>query len=136
MDPKVRAILRPMFLFDVADSIRGIEQAEGKPARSPRYLGFDPPPRILDGGDARIALFTFGVVGVTLTIPFEGTWEQLTHTASALLDDAGTQAKARSRACEALSQVDAAGSYKDWLSEDYLIVELAARRRDKTGRLL
>ncbi len=126
MDVKVRAILRPMFLFDVADSIRGIETPDPKSplaTHGPRYLGFDPPPCIQHHGDVRIALFAFGVVGVTFAIPFEGSWHALTQYAAELLEDGAISERARQHAKDSLQQAEADTPYDVWLSEDYLIIE-------------
>ena len=128
----VRATLRPMYLFDVADSIRGLEDpnepeaAAPTASHKPRYLGFDPPPRVIHTSDARIALFSFGVVGVQYAISFDGTWADLVKVAAALLDDAAIAAKAREHARGALQQADVESTYDNWLAEDYLIVEVAA----------
>jgi len=127
----VQATLRPMFLFDVADAIR-VEarprQAEPSAGHNPRYLGFDPPPLIRQAGEARIALFAFGVVGVQYAIPFRGSWDELAQATANLLDDAAIQAKALAQAREALrvaaSSIEV--EYAEWLQEDYLIVEIPA----------
>ena len=124
----VRATLRPMFLFDAADSIRGLEDPKAPPPapHNPRYLGFDPPPRIIQADGARIALFNFGVVGVQYAIPFVGSWPDLVKTATALLDDPVTAAKAREQARAELQRADVDTTYDNWLAEDYLIVEVDA----------
>jgi hypothetical protein len=114
-----------MFLFDVADSIR-IESPAPKPGAShgTRYLGFDPPPRLAGSTDVRIALFEFGVVGVTFSIPFSGGWAELNRAVNDLLDDTEIPKKAREHARRALEEFQVDLQYDHWLAEEYLIVEL------------
>jgi hypothetical protein len=118
----MKATLRPLFLFDVADEIETNTGTDLK-AR-PRYLGFDPPPLVVETRNARVAIFEFGVVSVTLAVPFAGDWQSLAREVSRILDDAEVHARARAVAAEVLKELKKVNPYEgDWLSEDYLIIE-------------
>src|SRR5262245_52429606 len=107
------------YLFDVSESIRLAElpallRTAAGPARLgskpaiPSYVRYQTPPLQvdgeaigvgdLDGYDVRIKAFEYGVVSLSLTKPFSGTWDELIATANRLTVENALEAGAE-RVC-------------------------------------
>ena len=127
MATALRATLRALYLFDVADSIGlqkvwdQLQQAEGgRLSRSAESLGGAVRVRRAEGS---VAFFEFGVVSVAMEMPFCGPWEALAARTASLVDDSELPQAARRLAESVLAGVrDALESpYQEWLTEDYVI---------------
>ena len=141
-----RGSLRLLFLYDVGEEIdlararailgSGESRKTGPLTHQPRYLGFEEPPSLigvdrfpLEGdtlADAEYKAFSYGVFSLSLCVSFQDDWEPLITHAVKLLEDAALARLARRKAEEVMARIGETvrGAYPEWLSEDYLIVEI------------
>ena len=141
-----RGSVRLLFLYDIAEeidlararTILGSEESRktGPLSHQPRYLGFEEPPSLigldrfpLEGdtlADAEYKAFSYGVFSLSLCVQFNDDWDVLIARSTKLLEDAALARLARRKAEEVVSRIGEAvrSSYSEWLSEDYLIVEI------------
>ena len=128
MPEGLRATLRALYLFDVADNIEldrvysALRSIEGHSlSRSPDSMGGAVRVRRAEGA---VSLYEFGVVSVALEQPFSGSWEALAARTAELVDDAQLPQMARRLAASVLAQLPDTldGPYAEWLAEDYVIV--------------
>ena len=141
-----RGSLRLLFLYDVGEeldlararAILGSEEARRTAplTHQPRYLGFEEPPSLIgvdrfpmDGdtlADAEYKAFSYGVFSLALRVPFDQDWDSLIAHSVKLLEDAALARLARRKAEEITTRIGEAvrGAYPEWLSEDYLVIEI------------
>ncbi|MGE4067266.1 MAG: hypothetical protein AB7H88_10840 [Vicinamibacterales bacterium] len=136
-----------LYLFDVSESvdlaavpalIGAGERArlQPKPAM-PAYVGFQRPPVLIDaesiglgaigGGHVRFKVYEYGIVSVSVTKAFAGSWAGLVDASARLAADHTIEAQAEAH-CRAL--VDRLGAAIDrpraeFLSEDYFIAAIS-----------
>ena len=137
---EISGSIRLFFLFDVGEEIdftRAAELRGGDPARrktsahAPRYLGFESPPLLLaveTAGETEIRAkaFSYGVLSVEYRLPSAADWDALTRQTATLLDDGALAEDARARAAALANRLGNAirDRYPEWLSEEYLAVEI------------
>jgi hypothetical protein len=136
-----------LFLYDVCDEIRlddlraivgaappGREPSFRRP--TPEYVRFQKPPVIdyleplvLESGEhlqQEIHYYDYGVVSVQLQLPFAMGWEELIQLSSrwmAAPEVAGRVADSARRHLER-ARLTLVNPYRDWLTEDYYIIQL------------
>ena len=132
------------FLFDVAEAVdlaavRGLLGGAGQNARIahrpalPPYVQYQQPPvqvdaealglSPFDGLQARFKIFDYGVVSLSLTRPFSGSWADLAATAQAQMTTAPLDARAEAYCRHAVARVASALQEPRavFLSEDYFV---------------
>ena len=143
------AQITAFYLFDVSESIHlqrlpGLLQTSAQPARLaskpaiPSYVRYQSPPlqvdgdaigvADLDGYDVRIKAFDYGVVSLSLTKAFRGSWEELIATAARLTVENALEAGAE-RICNGFVQrIHTALDQprERFLSEDYFVFSVTA----------
>jgi hypothetical protein len=138
---------RVLFFYDVAEAIdlaklrqllgpRGGAIGEKFPRRTPDYVRFEQPPIlepsenvVLNTGEhvvCSIKYYAFAAVVVQLDVPFECEWETLKSQASHWVDPADFEPQARAVLRRHLEKIQPAivKPTKDWLAEDYLIINV------------
>jgi hypothetical protein len=138
---------RGLLLFDVAESIDlgslhrilGTNPSRREPAfrhPAPEYVRFERPPVIEQVGirqvrsseevEIRIRYFDYGVASVEMQMPFRSSWNELAVLASRWIMSAELESFATSLLREALARTGPALSnpYREWISEDYYMVQL------------
>ena len=134
-----------LFLYDVCDEIQleelrrilnlpraGREPPFRQPA--PEYVQFSQPPvaepaqiPVCVGGEeinGRVAYFEYGVVSLTLVIPFEAGWEEIVTLASRWMNTPELEQRASEVVQKHLQTATPAlvNPYREKLSEDYFII--------------
>lgn len=142
----LKGALRLQFFYDVCEEIDLAHaqkilgaQANRKAATQPnmpRYLGLQEAPAVLgtdrlpvDGdrmADVEYKAFPYGVVALTICLPFSCEWQQLLEQSSKLLEDTALARVARRRVEEMTARFEGAlrQKYAEWPAEDYLTVEV------------
>lgn len=138
---------RVLFFYDVAEAIdlaklqqllgpRGGAIGEKFPRRTPDYVRFEQPPIlepsedvVLHSGEhvvCSIKYYAFAAVVVQLDVPFECAWETLKNQASRWVDPTDFEPQARAVLRRHLEKIQPAivKPTKDWLAEDYLIINV------------
>lgn len=161
MTPPVSGHITAFFLYDVAEAadlaaVRALVGAAGQAARLaarpaiPAYVRYLQPPVQADGDafqlaaiddwSARVKVYDYGVVSLSLTRPFAGTWDEIIAASQQMMSSGALDAKAEA-ACRTI--VERLGpSLKDprdvSLSEDYFVfgVTSAAGCADADSLLL
>ncbi len=147
------------YLFDVSDSLDlaqlpGLLNVQTEPVRfapkpaTPSYVQYQKPPLQIDGdalgaGDlagfrVRFKLYDYGVVSVSLTRPFAGSWEELIVTAYELSTDSGLESGAEAL-CRAVADRirPALERPRDrFLSEDYWVFSVSELDQPLTSEAL
>jgi hypothetical protein len=144
----LRGNFRILILYDVAEvlDLEKLRQAMGakpepaKPAfarRTPEYVRLEQPPLVetvqgleLPAGfllPCTLKYYSFAVVSVQLTVPFDCGWDELLRQTSRWMDTADTEPAARAFVFERLERLmpGTARHIDRWLEEDYLVIELA-----------
>jgi hypothetical protein len=148
-----------LYLFDVSESIElsrlaALLQTAAEPARLvskpaiPSYVRYQTPPlqiegdaiglASLEGFSVRIKVFDYGVVSLSLTRPFSGTWEELIATAHRLTGD-NTLETAAERLCRDVANRIRPALHEPrerFLSEDYFVFSITAFERPLTADAL
>jgi hypothetical protein len=138
---------RVLFLYDVAEAIdlaklqqllgpRGGTTKEKFPRRTPDYVRFEQPP-ILEPIEhislptreqviCSVKYYSFAAVVVQFDVPFECQWEELKGQASRWVNPTEFEPQARAVLREHLERIQEAiiKPRKEWLAEDYLIINL------------
>ena len=150
---KLTGSFRGLLLFDVAESIDlgvlhrilGTNPSRREPAfrhPAPEYVRFERPPvvehigaRQLHGSgnvEIRIRYFEYGVASVDMQLPFSSSWNELASLASRWITSPELEGFAASLLREALSRTGPALSkaYKEWIAEDYYVIQLDPIQRD------
>ena len=143
----MRGSFRILFLYDVAEAIdlgglrqllgpRGGTVKETLPRRTPEYIRFEEPPVVepseqltLQTGEhvaCSIKYYAFASVVVQLDVPFDCDWKALLCHVSRWVDPVDIEPQAREALRSHLARVQPAivRPTKDWLEEDYLIINL------------
>ena len=143
----LRGCFRILLLYDVAEAIdlATLRQLLGSragpargvfPRRTPEYVRFEEPPLIepiervtLSTGeqaDCSLKYYSFAAVVLQLEVAFECTWETLLTRASRWIGIADVEPQARELVRSHLDRVAPAiiRPNKDWLEEDYLLINL------------
>jgi len=142
------ATLAALYLFDVAEEIdlQRLRQALGGGAAArlssksaqPAQLHYQVPPLVFEGeaaglGDiegfqARLKFFDYGVVSLALLRPFAGSWDELVTTSHRYIENVGLEDAAESAVRQTVERCGAAMTRprQSFLSEDYLIVAVHA----------
>lgn len=138
---------RVLFLYDVAEAIdlaklqqllgpRGGAVGEKFPRRTPDYVRFEQPPILepsenitLQTGEqavCSIKYYSFAAVVVQLDVPFECEWETLKSKSSRWVDPTDFEPQARAVLRRHLEKIQPAiiKPTKEWLAEDYLIINV------------
>lgn len=138
---------RVLFFYDVAEAIdlaklqqllgpRGGAIGEKFPRRTPDYVRFEQPPILepsenvtLHTGEkviCSIKYYAFAAVVVQMDVPFECEWETLKSQASRWVDPTDFEPQARAVLRRHLEKIQSAiiKPTKDWLAEDYLIINV------------
>lgn len=145
MMPTVSGQITAFFLYDVAEAadlaqVRASVGGAGQPARLaakpaiPAYVRYLQPPvqadadafgvAAIEGWHARVKVYDYGVVSLSLTRPFTGTWTELVALAQHVMSSGALDAKADA-ACRAIVERlrPALQQPRDAsLSEDYFVV--------------
>ena len=146
------------FLFDVAEAADlGVVQAlvgtAGQPARLattaaiPPYVQYQVPPVQLDAGglglpgvegyQARVKLYDYGVLSISLTRRFEGGWDDLARLAQeATSGDLERQAEQCARAATARLSAALQAPRQTFLSEDYVVLGITSVEDARTAASL
>jgi hypothetical protein len=137
------------YRFDVSESVAldrlpALLQAATQPARLaskpaiPSYVRYSVPPLQiegdalgvpeLDGFQVRVKVFDYGVISVSLTKPFAGTWRDLTGVAHQLSVENALEAGAERVCRRIVDRVRPAldQSRDTFLSEDYFVFNISA----------
>ncbi|MGA7625125.1 MAG: hypothetical protein WCA91_16265 [Candidatus Acidiferrales bacterium] len=149
--PEVQATVqghfRVLFLYDVCESIqldklRTILQSssvEAQASRSlpiPHYLKFERPPvtepiglMVLDSGamiEGRTKYYDYGVISIEMELAFEGDWDSLVSQSSRWIGAPELEMKAKELLRGAIEHAgnSVVRPYKNYLNEDYFIVQL------------
>jgi hypothetical protein len=153
----LRGSFRILFLYDVAEAIdlaklremlgpRGGTIKEQFPRRTPDYIRFEQPPIVepseqvtLQAGEqvvCTIKYYAFAAVVVQMDVPFECDWKSLLRDASRWVDPTDIEPQAREALRRHLEKVMPAvvKPTKDWLEEDYLIINLQSVDDPKAER--
>ena len=143
----LRGSFRILFLYDVAEAIdlaklremlgpRGETIKEQFPRRTPDYIRFEQPPIVEPGEQmtlqtgeqvvCSIKYYAFAAVVVQMDVPFECDWKALLGHASRWVSPTDIEPQARDVVRRHLEKVMPAvvKPTKDWLEEDYLIINL------------
>jgi hypothetical protein len=143
----LRGCFRILFLYDVAEAIdldklrellgpRGGTVRSVFPRKTPEYVRFEqapviepPQPHELPSGERvlySLKYYSFAVVVIQLDVPFECNWEELLAQASRWTDASDVEPHAREMVRQHLDQLRPAilRPMKDWLVEDYLVINL------------
>src|SRR3954453_18772717 len=138
---------RGLLLFDVAESIDlgllhrilGTNPNRREPAfrhPAPEYVRFERPPVIEQVGtrqvrgsenvEIRIRYFEYGVASVEMLMPFSSSWNELASLTSRWIVSAELEGFATSLLRESLVRTGPAlgNPYREWISEDYYVVQL------------
>ena len=145
--------LRGLLLIDVSESIDlsklhailGTNPSRREPAflhSAPEYVRFEHPPvverigsRNVDNSgaaDVQIRYFDYGVASVEFRRPFSASWRDLIQLANRWVASPEVESFATGLLREALERTSAAleKPYKEWISEDYLVVQVDPLERD------
>jgi hypothetical protein len=143
----LRGSFRILLLYDVAEAIDlaklgqmlGARAGPAKgafPRRTPDYVRFERPPLVepiecittSTGEKAHCAMkyYAFGVVAVQNDVAFEGTWESLVAQATRWMEPYDLEPHSRELARQSLERIAAAviNPTKDWLQEEYLVINV------------
>ena len=144
MPPIAAGQVIAFFLFDVAEAVdlsavRGLLGGVGERARlvprssMPAYVRYQQPPLQVDG-DAlglepvdgmagRFTIYDYGVVSLSLSMPFSGTWAELTALAQRLMTTSPLDARAEAYCRRATERISGAlqKPRETYLSEDYFV---------------
>lgn len=144
MAPTVSGRVTAFFLFDVAEgadlaAIAALLGSAGHTARFaprsaiPAYVQYlQPPVQVemdalggprIDGWSGRVKIYDYGVVSLSLSQPFEGTWAELTTLSRDVLNGSPLEAQAEACCRGAANQLRSAlqGARDTYLSEDYFV---------------
>jgi hypothetical protein len=147
------------YLFDVAEAIdlralHGLtpQAVRARPAPkppSPSYFQFQQPPLVVDGEvvgtasieglDARVKFYDYGVVSLALSRPFSGTWPELIAIGQGLMDHEPLDHAAERAVRDAVMRLLPAfvAPHTQYLAEDYLVFAVTAFQEPVTAdRLL
>jgi hypothetical protein len=137
------------FLFDVAESIAldrlgAVLPAAAEPARfapkpaMPSYVRYQTPPLQIEGESlgvadlqgfqVRIKFFDYGVVSLSLTRPFSGSWDDLIAAANRLSSESALERDAERLCRQMVDRVRPAldQAREQFLSEDYFVFSISA----------
>ncbi len=151
----LKGSLFAVFLYDVSEEIEldrirsmpGVASGDFSLALrgpSPEYVGFTRPPVLLtagpvrlDGareGSATVKFYNYGVVSVTLELPFKGDWDKAVALASSWVGSANIERKTSEIAKAQVHTVRSAlvKPYENWTSEDYYVLHVL-EARDENG---
>jgi hypothetical protein len=143
----IQGTFRALMLFDVAEEIDlsllrstlGVGPSKREPAfrrPAPNYVRFErppvveyPPARQTDDGNelqARIRYFDYGVASVELQLSFHLPWESVVGLANRSIMAAELERRARTVLTERLAGMKEVlqNPYKEWVSEDYYVVQI------------
>lgn len=149
----LRGSFRVLFLYDVAEAIdlgklremlgpRSGKIKEQFPRRTPDYIRFEQPPIAepseqvtLQSGEqvvCTIKYYSFASVVVQMDVPFECDWKALVCETSRWVDPTDIEPQARRTLRHHLEKVRPAiiKPTKDWLEEDYLIINVQGADAD------
>ena len=137
----MRAHITLLYLFDVAESVETVRAAAAIPAASQESRAADASPNVhypnppltfrgadveaprVNGLDARVRTYDYGVISLAFTQTFEGTWPELVALGATLIDNGPLDAEAEAccrvvvtRLADAFNQPREA-----FLSEDYAV---------------
>lgn len=138
-----------LYLFDVAEAIElatikarlgeraTVATLDDKSAGPPRLRYIQPPViaagealgcRQLDGFNVRVKFYDYGVVSLTLSRPFEGSWEDLVKLGQTLIESEPLEQHALEACHLIVKSVEAAltGKRHAFLDEDYLVFAVTA----------
>ena len=146
-DATLRGNLRALLLFDVAEAIDlpqlhralGTDPARREPAfrrQTPQYVRFERTPVDEYVGECgewegkpllgRMRYFEYGVASVELQLPFECSWPELVSLANRWISAPELESHARQTLKDRLPRFpnSICKPYKDWIWEDYYVVQL------------
>jgi hypothetical protein len=146
-DETLRATLRALLLFDVAEeidltqlsAILGKVPAKREPSFvhvTPEYVRYERTPVVdqiapvkTGSGESlscRVRYFDYGVASIELQLRIEGTWSDLIRLANRWIESPELEASAKEALREHLRRTRPAARkpYDDWVSEEYYIVQL------------
>jgi hypothetical protein len=158
MTPTISGHVSAFFLFDVAEAanlaeVRQLLGSAGQSARLavrpalPAYVRYQNPPVLVeaealgaaavDGMSSRLKVYDYGVVSVSLTRPFNGTWDELIALAQSL---AASSLEATAEACcrHAMARLRPAlqEPRDSYLSEDYYVYGIVPAAADPSAEAL
>jgi hypothetical protein len=145
--PQLNGTLRALLLFDIAEEIDlpqlnrvlGITPSKREPAfrrQAPEYVRYERPPvtdslglcDMKDGQnvEARIRYFDYGVASVELQMPFNAAWDGLIRLANTWIMSPELEGRADTLLREHLTRSGAAlkKTYKNWIAEDYYVIQM------------
>jgi hypothetical protein len=153
------AQITAFYLFDVAESINlaqlsSLLQGSTEPARLsskpaiPSYVRYQTAPlqiageaigvRDLDGFQVRGKVFDYGVISLSLSRPFSGSWNELIAVAHRLSSESGLEARAERLCRDVVARIDRALEQprERFLSEDYFVFAIHALDPSKPSERL
>jgi hypothetical protein len=138
------ATIAALYLFDVAEQIDlgrlrdsmggGASARLSSKSAQPANLRYQVPPLVfegeaaglaqIEGFQARLKFFDYGVVSLALSRPFAGTWDELVAASQRYIENAALEDAAEEAVRQTVHRCRAAMSKarQSFLSEDYLIV--------------
>ena len=146
-DRMLTGSVRALLLFDVAEEIDlahlhnvlGTNPTRREPAfrhPAPQYVRFERTPVAENLGhcseydgrplSGRIRYFEYGVASVELQVPFQASWAELVVLANRWISSPELEQRANAILRERLIRLDSSlkKPYKDWISEDYYLVQI------------
>lgn len=153
------AQITAFYLYDVSESVElgrlsALLQTVAQPAMLaskpaiPDYVRYQVPPLQIegealglagpDGFHVRIKVFDYGVVSLSLTRPFSGTWNELTAMAHALSVENILEARAERLCRDVVTRIAPALAKprEAFLSEDYFVFSMTARDQPRSAEAL
>jgi hypothetical protein len=136
-----------LYLFDVAETIdlqaipaligsSGVQARLAPKPATPAYVQYDKPPLSfeaeaiglppIDGFATRFRLYDYGVVSVSLTRPFAGSWSDLLNDGQQLMENPQLEQRIEELCRSAVARISKAivGARHQFLTEDYLVYAL------------
>ncbi len=158
MEQQLTGTIRGMLLFDIAESIDlprlhgilGTIPSRREPAflhPSPEYVKFERPPVLVPVGvkematgesvEVRIRYFDYGVASVELLTTFHASWTELISLANSWISSTELERYATELLQESLQRTGQTltKAYRQWISEDYFIIQVSPIASDDGGVL-
>jgi hypothetical protein len=135
-------------LEEVAPSVSAREIDRGFKHAAPEYVRFERLPVVEEAGkillsngeqaNVQVKYYHYGVVSVVFNIPFHGDWQQWIELSASWISSNEFERRASDIAHERVNRLGSAAVklYKDWLSEDYFIFNMAEIPNRPTASVL
>jgi hypothetical protein len=145
-----------LYLFDVAETIElskipaligtsGVQARLAPKPPTPAYVQYEKPPLSFDadviglshveGFVTRFRVYDYGVLSVSLTRPFSGSWSELVGIGQQLIESVELEQRAEQLCRGVVEKIHGAliGPRREFLSEDYLVYAIHELNRPMSG---